>query len=49
MAGNMAQTPTTGVYFTSHIIPEYWKIVAMALLPITAIILALAKKRRERF
>ncbi|MEM0058341.1 MAG: hypothetical protein QXG58_00375 [Candidatus Bathyarchaeia archaeon] len=49
LAGNMAQTPTTGVYFTSHIIPEYWKIVAMALLPITAIILALAKKRRERF
>lgn len=46
-AGNIAQTPTTGIYFTLHIIPEYQKTV-LALLPAIALITALAQKRKRK-
>jgi len=47
LAGNAAQTPTAGVYFASHIIPEYQKIVSTSILPIITLITALAKKRKK--
>jgi hypothetical protein len=46
-AGNTAQTPTAGVYFTSHIITEYQKIVLTVLLPAIALITALNRKRKR--
>jgi hypothetical protein len=46
-AGNTAQTPTAGVYFTSHIIPEDQKIVLTVLLPAIALITALNRKRKR--
>lgn len=48
LAGNTAQTPTAGVYFTSHIISEYQKIVLAALLPTITLIIALAKKWKRK-
>lgn len=47
LAGNMAQTPTAGVYFQSHIIPEYQRIALMAVLSAITLITALAKKRKR--
>jgi len=46
-AGNTAQTPTEGVYFTTYIIPEYQKIILAALLPAIALITALNRKRKR--
>jgi hypothetical protein len=46
-AGNTAQTPTAGVYFQSHIIPEYWtELIITALLAFTTVI-ALMKRRKR--
>ncbi|MCS7124387.1 MAG: hypothetical protein NZ932_03095 [Candidatus Bathyarchaeota archaeon] len=46
-AGNTAQTPTAGVYFVFHIIPEHPKIASIAaLLAIT--LTTLAKKKRRK-
>jgi len=47
-AGNTAQTPTAGVYFTSHIISEHQKIMLAALLPTIALIIALNRKRKRK-
>jgi len=46
-AGNTAQTPTEGVYFTTYIIPEYQIIILAALLPAIALITALNRKRKR--
>ncbi|MBS7647150.1 hypothetical protein KEJ24_04885 [Candidatus Bathyarchaeota archaeon] len=46
-ADNKVQTPTAGVYFQSHIVPEYQKSVLIALLSAITLITALAKKRKR--
>lgn len=43
-AGNIAQTPMAGVYFQSHIIPEYQQIVLLALLSAAILTMILMKK-----
>jgi len=47
-AGNTAQTPTAGVYFQSHIIPEWTELIITALLAFTTAIV-LMKRRKELF
>lgn len=46
-AGNAAQTPTAGIYFASHVIPEYQKITLATLLPAIALIIALTRKAKK--
>ena len=48
-AENTAQTPTAGVYFQSHIIPEYWTGLAVtAVLLAVAAVTALTERRGSR-
>jgi len=46
-AGNTAQTPIAGVYFKSHIISEYQRLMLAVLLPAITLILALTRRGKK--
>jgi len=48
IVGNEAQTPTAGLYFQNHIIPEYTTLTILAAIAITTLATMAAKKRKQK-
>lgn len=46
-AGNVAKTPTTEMYFQSHIIPEFSPVTHLLVIALSTIMITIAKKRKR--